>query len=462
MTAEVLMNKLGFRIGILLGFSFMPATPCWSKPSHLVVGYSASWFDSLYPPESYHYDALTHINRSFLIPQPDGSVTTESNYWNLELEKSAHAHGVKLLASIGGAADNANNWLSIANNPDTKTLFLDNLEKLIVSHNYDGVDIDWEPSPFSGGEDAAYISFMESLRKRFPKWIITTALPIRSDNLSWSEVIKQVDFINIMAYDFSGPWVHRAAFNASLYHSQNSHWDNGFNDDEALNQLENKYQVPPEKIVLGVPFYGVQFFVDHMGNSFSNYPDGQESQLQFYEIYPMVVGKNYSVLWDEGAKVPYLEKLKGRHVITYDDSKSIGLKCQYALDKKLGGIMIWNLGADIVGKNTPLLDTVAKAMGVQPIAMPAGGLLKTIQGFSDAVRESYGKLSTAYNRLLAAKSSSAQAASPGPAPDLSAAPAALGEAALGQKVWQLQYYLSVYKGKLRDCQPALNGLSSAK
>ena len=45
---------------------------------------------------------------------------------------------------------------------------------------------------------------------------------------------------------------------------------------------------------------------------------------------------------------------------TFDDHKSIKLKSQYALDKKLGGIMFWQLMND--QKRNGLLSTMVKTI----------------------------------------------------------------------------------------------------
>src|SRR5579859_1185060 len=292
--------------------------PSWAKPSPVVSGYSAAWFDPLSPVESYNYDTLTHINRSFLVPKKDGSITTEDSFWNPNLERLAHAHGVKLIASIGGASTPAEEWLAMARNAASEKRLFGELEKLITANHYDGVDIDWEPSALTDEDQNTYTTFMKDLRARFPKWIITTALgggEYWAKHVSWSEIVKQVDFINLMAYDFAGNWAGKSTHDANLYASKNPDKDDGLSDDEIITRLETKYQVPADKIALGVPFYGVQFHVNHLGDTFPANAPGQGTELQYYEIAPLLSGKGYTALWDEAAQVPYLEKVGGGHVI---------------------------------------------------------------------------------------------------------------------------------------------------
>ena len=137
--------KLIRKMAVAFALFLMLSGLAWAKPNGVVIGYSAMWFDGIYPIDSYNFDAFTHIARSFLIPQADGSLPVPGGYFDPELEKLAHAHGVKLLVSIGGQAENANHWLGMARNPDSEKKFFDTLEKLVTDNHYDGVDIDWEP-----------------------------------------------------------------------------------------------------------------------------------------------------------------------------------------------------------------------------------------------------------------------------------------------------------------------------
>jgi hypothetical protein len=104
-----------------------PTLPTATRPA-VVLGYSAAWTDGSYPPSAYDYASLTHIARSFLNPHPDGHITDSAGFWNDDLERRAHEHGVKLLASIGGAAPDANHWLSMARDKPALERFFSELD----------------------------------------------------------------------------------------------------------------------------------------------------------------------------------------------------------------------------------------------------------------------------------------------------------------------------------------------
>ena len=54
----------------------------------------------------------------------------------------------------------------------------------------------------------------------------------------------------------------------------------------------------------------------------------------------------YGFYWDDVAKAPYAYNPVTRTFITFEDTKSIALKTQYVIDKKLYGIMFWQLTED--------------------------------------------------------------------------------------------------------------------
>jgi chitinase len=66
--------------------------------------------------------------------------------------------------------------------------------------------------------------------------------------------------------------------------------------------------------------------------------------------------------WHDEAKVPWLFNARSGLMITYDDPESIGHKTRYAIDKNLGGVMIWELSEDD-GSLIAAIDRTLKAAG---------------------------------------------------------------------------------------------------
>ena len=80
--------------------------------------------------------------------------------------------------------------------------------------------------------------------------------------------------------------------------------------------------------------------------------------------------------WDDVAKVPYLINKKDTSFVSYDNEKSIRLKAQYVMDKKCGGVIIWDATNDYILKKpgtllisgTPLADQLVEVL--QPCERP--------------------------------------------------------------------------------------------
>lgn len=454
------MKRFSFPLFVPI-FYFLFSIPAIAGPNLVVLGYSAVWFDGLYPPESYNYGALTHIARAFLTPKADGSIKAPAGFWDPDLQRLAQAHGVKLLASLGGAAPDASQWLALARDPKALKVFFDSLEKSIGDHRYDGVDVDWEPSALTDQDQETYTAFMKELRARFPKWIITTALGASDyygKHIAWADVARQVDFINLMTYDFAGDWTGHSGYNANLYDSKNSKVATGLSVDEAVKRLEGKYSVPADKIVLGLPFYGQHFFTAHMGDNFTDAASKVVSEIQFYEIAPLELDGDWKFRWDDDAKADYLERAVGNGVISYDDKGSIRNKCDYAKNEGLRGVMIWNLGADLVGLKTPLLDSVCGAFGARSVTLPASGLARAAATFAGMVQDAFGKLGGLHENLLkAGKIEEAGRAVTWKGPELSAQ-GSNRAGVLGKEIWDLQRTLSKLNRKLEEGQAVLDSI----
>jgi chitinase len=62
--------------------------------------------------------------------------------------------------------------------------------------------------------------------------------------------------------------------------------------------------------------------------------------------------------WDDVAKAPFGYNPEKKIFVTYDDKRSVELKAKYVVDRKLGGMMFWQLGQDTFTDG--LLNTIYK------------------------------------------------------------------------------------------------------
>ena len=119
--------------------------------------------------------------------------------------------------------------------------------------------------------------------------------------------------------------------------------------------------IPPEKIVVGVAFYGRGFTDVRPLNRGLNQPYGRfEATYDYSELANSFIGRQGFVrYWDDRAKSPYLWNRASRTFITYDDPQSIRAKVQYVKEHHLGGMMFWELSED---RNEELLDVIVRSL----------------------------------------------------------------------------------------------------
>jgi GH18 family chitinase len=184
------------------------------------------------------YPELTHINYAFLIPNADGTFAQMNSWMPGELVRLAHQQNVKVLISVGGWGWDKQ-FTSLAANPATRTAFVQNLVKIVEQYAFDGADIDWEfPDPDQSSQN--FLALMQELRAALPKdKLLTAAVAALGQNAAVipSESFGLMDFVNIMAYDNSGPQHSSMDFAQSAL----DYWLG--------------HGLPPSKAVLGVPFY---------------------------------------------------------------------------------------------------------------------------------------------------------------------------------------------------------------
>jgi GH18 family chitinase len=215
--------------------------PLPESQAFLVVGYVTQ----AVVVEAIPYDQVTHINYAFLIPNADGTFKTLPNGWKLEqtVEK-AHQYQVQVLISVGGWGWD-DEFEAMAADPATREVFVRDLARFVDEYQLDGADIDWEyPNP---GESAQnFLALIRELRAAMPDKLITTAVVSRGGvgEGVLPETFEYFDFVNIMAYDGGEPHSPYELAEDSL-----DYW---------LGR-----GLPPEKAVLGLPFYAHPTFVPY-------------------------------------------------------------------------------------------------------------------------------------------------------------------------------------------------------
>jgi chitinase len=163
--------------------------------------------------------------------------------------------------------------------------------------------------------------------------------------------MKEVDRVNIMSYDLVNGYATVTGHHTPLYSTK----EQIESTNNAVTFLMTK-GIPPHKVVIGAAFYA---------RIWQNVPDTNDGLYQAGNFKTSVDYKNFDTLspangyeyhWDDIAKAPWLYNRVQKLFVTFDDVKSTEMKTEYAIKKRLGGIMFWEISEDF--KKNELLNVI--------------------------------------------------------------------------------------------------------
>lgn len=342
--------------------------------SKRLVSYYPSWAKTQTPSYSsaiIPFQKMTHIMHAFLLvgSHADGRLNIPQGYLEPALLSKAHAAGVKVSVSVGGASGGQGQLFSkLAANSAARTNFAANLKTFVSTYGYDGVDIDWEV-PNAPTDTNNCILLMQSLRSQFPSGQLLLSMAIPSDPRSYGtgfdvpSLAPLLDFINVMTYDFHGPWSNHSGHNSPLILNPADPGQEG-SLKTSIDLFLNTYLVPPAQLNIGTAFYGYVFNATKSLWQSCNCASSTVSQNYGTYIKQRINQQGWTSYLDTVAKAPYL--LYGNSsqpgFITYDDKASTSRKVNYVLGNRgMGGVFMWDLSADYDGSTQDLLDAMYKA-----------------------------------------------------------------------------------------------------
>ncbi|WP_452598901.1 glycosyl hydrolase family 18 protein [Pontimicrobium sp. MEBiC01747] len=379
----------------------------------------------------------------------------KGNIGDLKLLKQNYPH-LKVIISLGGWT-RSQAFPDIAKSANARTTLAQSMVDFMTNYPWiDGFDLDWE-FPVQGGIDGTesvggvlipaqphypddhknLVLLLKEMRTVFDansmqNKIISMAAGNNVTNLLpthvgpgteamhgvTENVFDYCDFVTFFGYDFGGNWYDKTCYNAPLYggdHAEDPLNRGTGNPNQVMDGLVGLYlnglQVPTDKLVMGIPFYGKLFegvantgavsglpglyeAAPRTNNPACNNPQPPQGtwdaancensgSIEFCDLFqgigtnthhyldttnPLQVSSaaaasGWARYWDDTAKVPYLYNATTNKFISYDDNESIDLKVKYALSKNLGGVMIWELSQDARNNSSnSLLNTIDNSL----------------------------------------------------------------------------------------------------
>ena len=325
--------------------------------------------------------SLTDVLYAFIGISNDGTcrildpALDGTNFQRLKQMK-AQFPAVHMLISIGGYGGSAR-FSDVAVSQDARSRFVASCVALMRDHGMDGIDVDWE-YPVAGGlagnshrpdDTQNFTALMGEFRRQLDRqgqadgqaYLLSLAAPAGPTEIphfDLAQLSPLVDWITLMAYDFTTGSSPITNFNAPLYPVPGEPGNHSRNADAAV-QAYLAAGVPPAKIVLGVPFYvrawrGVPAGEDGLYQANAGpYRDprapagtwGEGGEIGYRELKKYYLD-TWQRFWQDQAQVPWLYNAENQVWVTYDDPQSLAAKANYARARGLGGVSIWQISSD--------------------------------------------------------------------------------------------------------------------
>lgn len=265
------------------------------------------------------YHLITDVIFCFLKPLKTGVVIDpfDATWLKNEVTK-AHKHNVKVHLAVGGwQGGNDSNFETLANSKPTRTVFINELLKLVEKYKIDGIDMDWE-YPDKGQSSRNFTALMNELSSKLKEKGKTLSMAVvergaKGDAVDQT-VFKVVDRIHVMTYD------------GGRSHGSMQQAVNGIN-------YWIKRGVPQHKLIIGVPFY---------------------SRGKKVMTYENIVKEN-----------PDARNLDHYNGMIYNGIPTIKKKVKLA-KARCGGIMFWQLMGDSSDDKFSLLKAMNDLLNPKP------------------------------------------------------------------------------------------------
>lgn len=303
---------------------FLLTTFLYAQTTPRVIGYVPDY--RLYAVNQIDFTKLTHVNYSFGNPDASGNLVV-TDITPLKNAIAATNPNIEILLSIGGGAVNVGNWNAVLANNSSRAAFITQLVNYTVTNNIAGIDVDLE---WDFANNTNYSPFVLELKTALDAQnkLMTAALPGGTlFSVITPQALAAFDFINIMAYDYTGPWQPSSPGQHSSYAQAQSaitFW---------------KSHVAASKLNLGVPFYSHTFV-----NATTAGPD---------RTFGEIVAENPA-----NADVDQIGNDPNNYNEYYNGRPTIAAKVGLADSEGLGGMMIWEVAQDSFDQYS-LLTTIA-------------------------------------------------------------------------------------------------------
>uniref|UniRef100_A0A3Q3F4M9 chitinase n=1 Tax=Labrus bergylta TaxID=56723 RepID=A0A3Q3F4M9_9LABR len=252
---------------------------------------------------------------------------------------------------------------TMAGSQENREVFIKSVIKLLRAINFDGLNLDWR---YPAEEDKqiftklckvrSLISPLElafSEKSHTERLILATSVSAEKSTIDAGYDVKHIamhlDFINVLTFDFHGPWESVTAHHSPLFQGSQDTGDAIYSNTAFALEYWRDQGAPEEKLNMGFGAFGRAFYLSSsssaVGAPASGPGDdgcftGEEGFWAYYETCHYLGGVQTHFISDQ--KVPYATTYS--QWVGFDDTTSINTKV--SVSNKFGGAFVWSLDLD--------------------------------------------------------------------------------------------------------------------
>lgn len=292
--------------------------------------------------------AIDEVDFVWYLSQADGSLATEKE--DLDLVRTTRRRGVQAFATVvnrepGGDFD-ADIAAAVLASGESRRRHIDKLVRLVVDKGFDGLDLDWElVKPDDRDRFSEFVEELAGALHEKSRLLSIAVFPKDSEPGRWDtqkaadykRLGAAVDEFKIMTYSYSGGWGDPGPQTPLAW----AHKVLAF----------AQSQVPTEKILMGIPFYGF----DWHGET-TTAVHWEDADAKRREVDAPILRHDGS----GEAAYTYTDDAGVMHTVWFQDREAVTAKTDFLARKHadLAGIAIWQM----YGEDPRFWDVIRKGL----------------------------------------------------------------------------------------------------